>query len=154
MISKNSLILLLSELQATHNVDTTKQITEVASSTAISMDVLKFINSYRELEICKFYTHLRKSYNQKKSKLYINIMKDITDPTEVLTTLASLHLQILLFSKKVEDKQMFLEHSRAVEISKVLLLYLTKYDLANCIKLLNLIKADIEAFEYVQGRRN
>jgi hypothetical protein len=44
---------------------------------------------------------------------------------------------------------MFLEHSRAVEISKVLLLYLTKYDLANCIKLLNLIKADIEAFEYV-----
>ena len=92
MISKNSLILLLSELQATHNVDTTKQITEVASSAAISMDVLKFINSYRELEICKFYTHLRKSYNQKKSKLYINIMKDITDPTEVLTTLASLHL--------------------------------------------------------------
>jgi hypothetical protein len=92
MISKNSLILLLSELQATHKIDTTKQITEVASSQTISMDILKFINNYRELDICKFYTHLRKSYNQKKSKLYINIMKDITDPTEVLTTLASLHL--------------------------------------------------------------
>ena len=76
-------------------------------------------------------------------------MKEISDPTEVVSTLASLQLQILLFSKKVDNKQVFMDHSRISEIEKVLLLYTTKYDLTSCIKLLSLIKADIEAFEYI-----
>ena len=81
-------------------------------------------------------------------------MKGIEDPSEVITTLASLELQILLFAKKLDNSVMFLEHSRLAEICKVLLLYATKHDIVSCVKLLNLIKADIEAFEYVQGRRN
>lgn len=152
MITKNSLILLLSEL-ADQGIDTTAQISKTAMSSNIPLDVIQFINEKRELDICKFYTHLRKSYNQKKSKLYINIMKEISDPTEVVTTLASLQLQILLFSKKVDNRQIFMDHSRISEIEKVLLLYTTKYDLTSCVKLLSLIKADIEAFEYIQGRR-
>ena len=75
------------------------------------------------MEVNKFYSYIRKSYNQKRSKLYINIMKEIDDVQEVLTTLASLNLQILLYSKKIDDRQMFLRHARAEEISKVLTIY-------------------------------
>ena len=80
-------------------------------------------------------------------------MKEITDVSTVLTTLAALNLQLLLFSDKVEDKQMFFRHSRAEEITKVLNLYYANFDLTNCVKLLRLIKADILAFETIAGKR-
>lgn len=152
MISKSDLVLILTELSE-NGVDTSKQISKVLTSREIPLDVIKFINDQRELEVNKFYTHIRKSYNTGKSKLYINIVKEIDDVTEVLTTLSSLNLQILLFSKKVKDKQIFFNHCRAAEINKVLTLYFQNYDLTNCIKLLRLIKADIIAFETINGRR-
>ena len=152
MISKSDLILILTELSE-NGIDTSKQISKVLMSRDIPLDVVKFINDNRELEVNKFYNHLRKSYNTGKSKLYINIMKEIDDVTEVLTTLSSLNLQILLFSKKVDDKQIFFNHCRSLEINKVLTLYFQNYDLTNCIKLLRLIKADIIAFETINGRR-
>lgn len=152
MISKSDLILILTELSE-NGIDTSKQISKVLISRDIPLDVVKFINDNRELEVNKFYNHLRKSYNTGKSKLYINIMKEIDDVTEVLTTLSSLNLQILLFSKKVDDKQIFFNHCRSLEINKVLTLYFQNYDLTNCIKLLRLIKADIIAFETINGRR-
>ena len=151
MVTKNSLLLLLTELQ-TQGVDVSKEITKTALSTTIPIEVVKFINDRRELAISSFYTYIRKSYNQKKSKLYINLMKEVDEPTDAITTLASLQLQILLFAKKLDDASMFLEHSRLSEISKVLLLYATKHDIVSCVKLVSLIKADIEAFEYIQGR--
>ena len=152
MISKNDLLLILTELQDS-GINTTKEFTKVVTSPNVPLDVIKFINDRREMEVSKFYSHIRKSYNNKKSKLYINIVKEIDDVNEVLTTLASFQLQTLLFSKQVEDKQMFLRHSRAEEISKVLSLYFQNYDLTNCLKLLRLIKADIMAFETLNGRR-
>ena len=152
MISKNDLFLILSEM-SDNGIDTTKEFTKVATSRDIPLDIVKFINDNREMDVNKFYSHIKKSYNQKKSKLYINIMKEIEDVNEVLTTLASLNLQILLFSKKVSNRQMFLRHARAEEISKVLTIYFQNYDLANCVKLLHLIKADIIAFEMLSGKR-
>ena len=153
MISKNDLVLILTELSEKDGIDTTGMVTKVLTSKTIPFDVLKYINDKRELEVSKFYSHIRKSYNQKKSKLYLNIVKEIEDVNEVLTTLASLNLQLLLFSKKVEDKELFFKHSRAEEITKVLNLYFQNYDLTNCIRLLHLIKADIIAFETLSGRR-
>ena len=152
MISKNDLLLILSEM-SDNGINTTKEFTKVATSREIPLDVVKFINDNREMEVNKFYSYIRKSYNNKKSKLYINIMKEIEDVQEVLTTLASLNLQILLFSKKVDDRQMFLRHARAEEISKVLTIYFQNYDLTNCVRLLHLIKADIVTFEMLSGKR-
>ena len=152
MITKNDLILILSNMQD-NGFDTQDKILEVVTSKTIPLDVIKYINTNREMDLNKFYTHIRKSYNQKKSKLYINIMKEIEDVNDVLTTLASLNLHILLFSKCVDDTQMFLRHSRAEEITKVLNLYFNTYDLTNCVKLLRLIKADIIAFETLSGKR-
>ena len=78
MILKNDLLLILSEM-SDNGIDTIKEFTKVATAKEIPLDVIKFINDNREMEVNKFYSYIRKSYNSKKSKLYINIMKEIDD---------------------------------------------------------------------------
>lgn len=124
MILKNDCYLLLADLQS-KGIDTTEAINELITSTTIPMSVIKFINDNRQLDLMKFYEKVRKSYNQKKSNLYINIVKEIEEPSEVLTTLSAMLTQVLRYSEEVDDKQMFLRHARANDISKVLSLYLS-----------------------------
>jgi len=142
MITKQDCMLLLTE------IGSADKIKELLSMDTPSVELIKFINDKRELDLTKFYTKIRKSYNDKKSKLYINIVKEINDSTEVLTTLSALLTQILIFSKGVDDKAMFLRHSRADEIAAVLKNYFTTYDITNCLKLMRIIKADIKVCEY------
>lgn len=148
MISRNDCYLLLSDLKS-KGIDVDEQFNNLVSSAKLPISVIKFINDNRGLDLTAFYKKLRKSYNHKKSTLYINIVKEIEDPNKVITTLASLLLQILLYSKDVENKQMFLRHARADDIVKVLDLYFSNYDLTNSIKLLRLIKADLKALENI-----
>ena len=58
--------------------------------------------------------------------------------------------QVLRFSNDTSDRQMFLRHARANDITKVLNIYFNNYDLTNCIKLLRIIKADIKALESIK----
>ena len=106
MISKNDCLLLLTELK-NEGLDTSQQIKTLIISNEPSIEIIKFINTQRQLDVTKFYEKLRKSYNNKKSKLYINIVKDVENPKDVLTTLASLNLQTLLYSGQAENSQMF-----------------------------------------------
>lgn len=122
MIAKNDCYLLLADLQ-NKGIDTTDIISQLVSSISIPMEVIKFINDNRQLDLMNFYEKIRKSYNQKKSNLYINIVKEIEEPSEVLTTLSAMLTQILRYSETVENKQMFLRHARANDISKVLTMY-------------------------------
>lgn len=149
MISKNDCLLLLTELK-NEGLDTSQQIKTLIISNEPSIEIIKFINTQRQLDVTKFYEKLRKSYNNKKSKLYINIVKDIENPKDVLTTLASLNLQILLYSGQAENYQMFLRHARAQEITTVLNNYYKTYDITNCLKLLKLIKIDLKCLEYIK----
>ena len=149
MITKNDCILLLTDLEE-KGVDTRKILTELVHSTEPSIEVIKFINDNRQLDLARFYEKIRKSYNAKKSPLYINIVKEVDNPREVLTTLSAMLNQILLFSNTVEDKQMFLRHSRAQEITKILSNYFQTYDLTNCIRLMRIIKADLKALESIR----
>ena len=149
MITKNDCYLLLADLQ-NKGIDTSEPINELIKSSSIPMSVIKFINDNRQLDLAKFYEKLRKNYNNKKSNLYINIVKEISEPTEVLTTLSALLTQIMLFSKTVENKQMFLRHARANDICRVLSIYFNTYDLTNCIKLLRILKADLKALESIK----
>lgn len=149
MITKNDCILLLSDISS-RNIDTTGAMKKLLSSSDINLEVIKFINDNRPLEVAQFYEQLRYNYNHKKSKLYINIVKEIEDTNDVLTTLSALLTQILLFSKKCEDREMFLKHSRAEEISLVLSRYFKCYDLQTCIQLLRLIKLDLKALEMIK----
>ena len=153
MVTKNDLLLLLTELQES-GTEVRPYLAKAVSSQSISLEVLKFINDQRQLDVASFYELLRKNYNSKKSPLYKNIVKEEVDkPEDVLTTLAALNLQILLFARKLDDDKMFLKHSRAEEITRVLNNYYKTYDLIPCLKLLKLVKADLVAFETVAGRR-
>lgn len=151
MITRNDCVLLLTEIQNQTGEDMSSYVKEVFKKPDVDLNILKFINNKRQLELTKFYEKLRKSYNNKRSSLYINIVKDIDDPTSVLTTLSSLNLQILLFAKNVEDKPTFFSHARSGEITLVLNNYFKTYDIQPCLKLLRLIKADLKVCEYLEN---
>ena len=152
MISKQDVILLLTELEE-NGVDINNILRQVIVSQSVPLSAIKFINDNRQLDLTAFYERLRKNYNHKKSKLYLSIVKDIENPIDVITTLSSYSLQVTLYSKQVEDSQMFLKHARAREVNLVLAKYYTNYDLTSCIDLLRLIKADLIACETITGRR-
>ncbi len=153
MITKKDVLLLLTEMQNS-GIDTKNEIASLFKSNSIPLDVLKFINDRRQLDVTAFYELIRKNGNQNKSKLYKNIMKDdYADSDEALTTLCALLLQINLFASKLEDNAMFLKHVRAADITKVLNGYYTNYDLIPCYQALQAIRADIYALEQIQGRR-
>ena len=148
MITKNDCIILLTDLQ-NKGIDIKNELNNLLTSNNI-IPALKFINSNRQIDLTSFYKHIRKSYNQKHSSLYKNIViEELKDPNDALTTLSALLTQILLFSKKVENKNMFLRHSRCDEITKILNNYFTNYDLTNCLKLLKIIKTDVKALESI-----
>lgn len=117
----------------------------------VDLEVLKYINSKRQLDVSKFYEKLRYSYNHKKSKLYKNIVKDTEDVDEIITTLTSLLTQIFLYSKNCLNKNLFLKHSRVNEIAKVVTLFTENYDITSGMKLLRLIKADLKCFESLKN---
>lgn len=153
MISKNELVLLLTELEKSGVEGASKQIKDALLSKNIEFSTLKFINDNRPLEIIQFYERMRKNYNSKKSPLYKNIVKDIDDVEEIITTLHAYALQVNLFSKKLENKQLFFKHAREEEVTRVLNKYYTDYDITSAVKVLRLIKADLVAFETIAGRR-
>ena len=51
----------------------------------------------------------------------------------------------------MSDETMFLKHTRFEEITQALLNYSKTYDLVPCIKVLQIIKADLKAFEYINN---
>lgn len=151
MITRRDCLLLLSELSA-HGVDTDEMTKLTIKSKDVNIDVIKFINSHRQLDANAFYEKIRKSYNHKKSNLYKNIVTcdEVDCSNTVLTTLGALNLQILLFMNSVTDVKMFLSHTRFDEINKALLNYSKTFDLVPCIQVLQIVKADLKAFEYIQ----
>lgn len=150
MLTKNDLILLLTELED-QGIIVTKQLNALMLTPSIPADIIKFINDRRQLDVANFYEMLRRNYNHKKSSLYINLVKEtFDDPSDVLITLSALNLQIMLYAKKLDDSKMFLKHSRGEEISQVLNNYYKTYDLIPCLKALKLIKADLKSFESIR----
>lgn len=150
MVTKNDLILLLTDMQE-RGMNIMPQLAKASRAPGIDINVLKFINDSRQLDVAAFYELLRKNYNNKKSSLYKNLVREeLVQAEDVLTTLAALNLQILLFAKKLEDNKMFIKHSRAEEITSVLTNYYKTYDLIPCFKELKLIKADLKAFESIR----
>ena len=145
-ITKNDCLLLLTKMQD-EGIEVKPQIHKLIKSPSLSLEVLKFINDHRQLDITNFYEYIRNNYNKKKSNLYINIMKEIEEPDKAITTLSALLTQIILASKHVEDKKTFLKNARANEITQVLNNYFNTYDIKNALNLLHLFKCDIKALE-------
>jgi hypothetical protein len=128
---------------------------KLVTSRDIPMDVLKFILENRGSEVANFYEMLRKKHNQKKSPLYHNIVKDIDDTDDVITTLACLLVQITLYSKKLtSNKEIFQREVRAEEISRVLNNYYATGTLDNCLALIKFLKSYLLVLEHISGRRD
>ena len=108
MITRRDCLLLLSELAA-RGIDTNAMTRLALKSQDVNIEVIKFIDDHRQLDANAFYEKIRKSYNHKKSNLYKNIVTcDEVDCSDtVLTTLAALNLQILLYMNNVSDTRMF-----------------------------------------------
>ena len=154
MINKNDCLTLLVSLED-RGVDINQQMKKLLTAKDIPIDVLKFILDNRGVEVANFYEMLRKKHNQKKSPLYHNIVKDITDPEEIITTLACLLVQVTLYSKKLTaNKEIFQREVRAEEISRVLNNYYATGTLDSCIALMKLLKSDLLVLEHISGRRD
>lgn len=146
MVSKQDCLLLLFELKNSGVEGASEVIKDLLKKGEPTLDTIKFIQVNKPFEAQKFYEKIRKSYNLKKSKLYINIVKEDLQPREILTCLASLNLQILLYNADIADP-MFLRHMRFEEIQKCMLNYYSTGDIIPCQRLLQLFKADLKAFE-------
>ena len=119
MLNKSDCMSILIKLED-KGVDINAQMKKLILAKDIPIDVLKFIAEKQGLEAVNFYEMLRKSYNNKKSKLYKNILDDIK-LEDVCVILSSLLLQIALYSSKLTDtKNSFLQEIRANEISDAL----------------------------------
>jgi hypothetical protein len=146
MFTKTDCLSLLFELRD-KGVDVDKDIKYLLVHSEPTLDIIRTINNNMELSIRAFYEKLRKSYNNNKSKLYINIVKENNlEPKEVLCTLASLQLQILLFNKTLDDPS-FLRTARFNEICDCLKAYYISGDIIPSQKLLELFKADLKFLE-------
>ena len=153
MITKNDCLTLLVSLED-KGINIDKQMRKLVTSKEIPMDVLKFILDNRGSEVANFYEMLRRKHNQKKSPLYHNIVKDIEDTDEIITTLACLLVQVTLYGKKLtSNKEIFQREVRAEEITRVLNNYYSTGDFSQCLALLRLLKADMLVLEYISGRR-
>lgn len=149
MIQKTDLIILLTEMQE-QGIDVSKELTKTIEEPSVPLEVLKFINDNRQLDVAGFYERIRKNHNEKRSNLYKNIVKEIEDPQEIIITLSAFALQIILYSKHVENTEMFFKHVRAEEVTSVLNRYYKTYNIIDAAKILRLIKADLKAFESIK----
>jgi len=153
MITKNDCLTILVSLEQ-HGVQIDTQLRKLVAAKDIPIEVLKFILDNRGIEVANFYEMLRQKHNQKKSPLYHNIVKDIVDPEELLTTLSSLLLQINLYKNKLTtNREIFQREARAEEIARVLHYYYSTGNLDQCIALIRMIKTDLLVLEHINGRR-
>lgn len=154
MITKNDCLSILVSLED-KGIDINTAMKKLITSKDIPIEVLKFISDNRGIDVANFYEMLRKKHNQKKSPLYYNIVKDITDPDEIVTTLACLLVQVTLYSRKLDtNKERFLREVRAEEITRVLNNYYSTGTLEQCLALMKLLKADLIVLEHISGRRD
>lgn len=152
MLNKSDCMSILIKLED-QGVDINAQMKKLILAKDIPIDVLKFIAEKQGLEAVNFYEMLRKSYNNKKSKLYKNILDDI-NLDNICVILSSLLLQIALYSSKLTDtKDSFLQEIRANEISEALADFYKSDNVEKCLAVLNAIKTDLLVLEYLNGRR-
>ena len=153
MITKNDCLSILTKLDESGVSGVNSYLRKLVVARDIPLEVLKFISDNRGLEVSKFYEMLRRSHNQKKSPLYTNILKEIDDPQEVITTLSCLLTQILLYGKKLENRDQFFREVRAEELTRVLNNYFKTGLYEECLNLIKVIKSDLLVLEYIAGRR-
>ena len=153
MITKNDCLTILVSLED-HGINIDMPMKKLITAREVPLEVLKFILDNRGVDVANFYEMLRKKHNQNKSPLYHNIVKEITDPDEIITTLSCLLVQISLYGNKLPaNREIFQREARAEEITRVLNDYYSRGTLESCIALIKLIKTDLVVLELISGKR-
>ena len=98
-ISRQDCFSLLFDL-GENGVDTTNAVKELSRSNDIPIEVIKFINDNRQMDLARFYEKIRKSYNDKKSMLYKNI---VTETEDTNTVVIHVRHSAILYSPDVSD---------------------------------------------------
>ena len=152
MLQVNDLVLILTDMETSGDEGAHEQLMKTLMSSTISTNTLKYINDRRPLDVTQFYERIRKNYNDKRSSLYKNIVKDIEDPDEAISTLSAFALNLFLYSKHVDEsnRNLFFKHVRAEEVTRVLNQFYKSQDVTSAIKLLRLLKADLKCFEQIR----
>lgn len=126
-----------------------KQISTLSTSTKVPIELIRFINQNRELNVTTFYESLRKKHNAKSSKLYLKLMKEEIEATECLKTLSSYITQVLIMSESIDtgERKSFYNSVRIKEALSALNKYFLEQDITECIDILKMIKSDIKILE-------
>ena len=151
-ITKQDCLSLLFDMRSNNKnlAQTDTYISSLIKNQSPTMEIIKYIYDNVGFEAANFYEKLRKSYNNGRSKLYINIVKDDLEGKDILTCLGSLNQQILIYNKNIDDNS-FLRQVRFEEIQKAFLNYMKTGDLIPCQQLLHLFKADLKIFEEMKN---
>lgn len=131
-------------------VDVERQLKLLSTSPSVPLEVIRFINEQRPLNVTSFYETLRKKNNQKASKLYKNIVVEThSNPLEVVKTASSLLTQIVIASEKLpkEEVSSFYSQTRAKELTIALNEYFLNGDIQKVLDELKRIKEDIKILE-------
>ena len=89
-IAKQDCMSLLFEMRS-KGIECDNYIAKIIKEGTPSLDIIKFIYNNVGFEAANFYEKLRKSYNEGRSKLYINIVRDDLEGKDILTCLGSLN---------------------------------------------------------------
>ena len=154
MITKNDCLSILVKLEDSGVADAKIYIKKLLVAREPTLEVLRFISQNRGIEVSNFYEMLRRNHNKHKSPLYTNIVREVDDPKEIVTTLSCMLTQILLYGSKLPNATGFYREARAEEISRVLNNYFKTGDLETCLAMLQLIKTDLLVLEHIAGRRD
>lgn len=147
MLDKTYCYKILLEMKDTHNI--IPYVNLLSKSNIVPKEVVQFINQHRDLELTNFYEKLRESYNNKKSKLYLQIVNEKRDPLNILKTISSFITRSLIFSEKLDekDKLSFYKSVRMNECSLALSKYFIDNDISLVLEILNIVRDDIKILE-------
>lgn len=153
MLSKNDCMNLLLELED-KGKEVNSYIRRLMLSKDVPLEVLKFIVENQGMNAANFYEVLRQKHNKSKSQLYVNLVNEELDDSEVLIVLSSLLTQIFLYKNKNENiSDIFFNEVRLNEILQALENFRQTGNLDLCKKLLRLVRSDLLVLEYISGRR-
>lgn len=125
----------------------------------LTEELLSYMIKEQGLEVRNFYEYLRKQYNNRRSKLYKNLVReDFLDQnvSEKVIVLTSLLQQITLHCKHLDSKRAqdsFLKQSRADEILESLHSYFSAGNEEYINQVLKLIQIDLKVIEMMAGTR-
>lgn len=148
MITKNDCF----EIIIKSNIENKKQLILELSPLPL-IEVIRKVNELRLLDVTNFYKKLRKSYNQKRSKLYKDLVREIDDPNKAAIILTIYLQNAMLYKSEVNGEELFRKSARVPEVLQVLINFFN-YDIIKTVDMLKTIRNDIKCLELFEKELN